>query len=84
MKTKLLAVLLMAGGSLFARTHVVVRAGVGVAPFGYVAPPMVTYAAPPAVAYAAPCPGAGYTFVAGYWDFVGGHRFWHAGHWARR
>src|ERR1039458_1132822 len=52
MKTKLLAVLLLAGSSLFAAPRVVVGIGVG----GYVGPA-------PVVAYAPPAPGPGYAWV---------------------
>src|ERR1035437_7822888 len=55
MKTKLLAVLLLAGSSLFAAPRVVVGIGVG----GYVGPA-------PVVAYAPPAPGPGYAWVGGY------------------
>ena len=55
MKTKLLAVMLLAGGSLFAETHFSI--GIGIGTLGYYAPP------PPPVAACAPppCPGPGYT-----------------------
>src|ERR1039457_3182096 len=52
MKTKLLAVLLLAGSSLFAAPRVVVGIGVG----GYVGPA-------PVVAYAPPAPGPVYAWV---------------------
>jgi hypothetical protein len=79
MKTKLLALILLAGGSLFARPHVFVGVGVGGFGYGY-------YAAPPPapiVAYAPPYPGPGYTFVGGYWYPAGPRYAWHAGYWAR-
>lgn len=59
MKTKLLAVLLLAGSSLFASPAVVV--GVGFGP-RYFAPRPV-----PIVAYRPPCPGPGYVWANGYW-----------------
>jgi len=71
MKSKLLVLGLLAGSSLFAGTRVFVGIGGGYAP-----PP------PPVVAYATPCPGPGYTWVAGFWDYSGPRRFWHAGYWA--
>ncbi len=72
MKTKLLALMVLAGGSLFAETHFSVGIGVG----GY------GYADRPVVAYAPPCPGPGYSWVDGYWDYAGPRRFWHTGYWA--
>jgi hypothetical protein len=68
MKSKLLVLGLLAGSSLFAGTRVFV--GVG------------GYAPPPVVAYATPCPGPGYNWVAGFWDYSGPRRFWRAGYWA--
>ena len=69
MKTKLLAVLLLAGSALFAAPAVVVGVGVG--------------APAPVVAYAPPAPGSGYAWVAGYRYPVGARYAWHAGYWAR-
>ncbi|MGO9097737.1 MAG: hypothetical protein ACLQGV_21240 [Bryobacteraceae bacterium] len=77
MKTKLLALVLLAGGALFAGPRVYVGIGVG----GYARP---YYAPAPVVAYAAPCSGPGYLWTAGYWYGVGPHRYWHAGYWAPR
>jgi len=79
MKTKLLALLLFAGSSLFAGTHVFFGFGVGAPAHGYYAPPLrsVYYAPPPL--YARP----GYTWIAGYWYPVGARYRWHAGYWAR-
>jgi len=57
MKTKLMAMLLMAGSTMFAG----VRFGVGVG-FGVPVAP-----APVVVNYAPPCPGPGYVFVNGVW-----------------
>ncbi len=74
MKTKLLALVLLAGSSLFARPHVFFGIGVG----GYGPPPR-----PVAVAYVPPSPGPGYTWVPGYSYPVGGHYAWRAGYWAR-
>jgi hypothetical protein len=83
MKTKLLAVLLLAGASAFAAPRVFFGVGFGgfrpVYP-AYVPAPVVAYApAPVAVvpAYYAPAmPGPGYVWIAGW----GGR----AGYWARR
>jgi len=71
MKTKLLALVLLAAGALFAGPRVYVGIGVG----GYARP---YYAPAPVVAYAAPLPGPG------YWYGVGPHRYWHAGYLAPR
>lgn len=80
MKSKLLAIFLLAGSSLFARTHFSV--GIGVGGYyrygGYYAPPPVVYAAP-APYYAAP---ASY-WIDGYYYPVNGRRVWRAGYYAR-
>ena len=81
MKSKLLAIFLLAGSSLFAGTHVFFGVGVGVGPgYGYYAPPP-----PPApvVAYPAPYARPGYSWVGGYWYQSGPRYAWHAGYWAR-
>ena len=76
MKTKLLALFLLAGGSLFAGPRIVVGIGAG----GYGPPPP-----PPRVAYVQPpCPGPGYTWVSGYWYPAGPRYVWRAGYWAPR
>jgi len=79
MKTKLLALILLAGSSLFAGTRVFV----GVGGFGYpyyAAPPAAVFAYAPAYpAYLRP----GYTWVGGYWYPFGARWVWHAGYWAR-
>jgi hypothetical protein len=82
MKTKLLALLLVAGGALFAESHFSIGIGVGgFAPaYRYYAPPLPP--APPAVVYA-PAPGPGYTWVSGYWYPAGPRYAWRAGYWAR-
>lgn len=79
MKTKLLALMLLAGSSLFARTHVVVGVGVG-GGYGYYAPPPP----PPLVAYAPPYRGPNYAWVGGYYYPVGPRWNWRAGYWSRR
>lgn len=63
MKKKILAGLLLAGGTMFAAPRV--SFGIG---FGAPAPVVV---APPVVAAVPPCPGPGYEFIDGYWQFVG-------------
>jgi hypothetical protein len=87
MKKKLIAGFLLAGGCLFAAPRVAIGIGVGVgAPvpaYGYYAPAPAYVApayVPPPVAVVAP--GAGYTWVNGYWYGVGPRRVWRAGYWA--
>lgn len=85
MKTKLLAILLLAGSSMFARSHFSFGVGIGVAPYypygGYY------YAAPPPPVYYSPyyspyyAPGPGYAWVGGYY---GPRHEWRRGYWARR
>ncbi len=86
MKTKLLALLLLAGGSLFAGPRVFFGIGFG-GGHGYYAappppPPVVSYAAPayPALAY----PGPAYSWVGGYYYPEGPRWNWRAGYWAHR
>jgi hypothetical protein len=82
MKTKLLVLLLLAGSSVFAATHVSIGVGVGgygYGGYGYYAPPPA-----PVVSYYAPvAPGPGYTWIDGYWYPVGPRWVWHAGYWGR-
>ena len=80
MKSKLFALILLAGASAFAGPRVFVGFGVGYAPA-----PVVAYAPPPppVVAYVPPAPGPGYSWVAGYYAPVGPRWGWHAGYWAR-
>lgn len=70
MKRKLLPLMLLAGGSLFAETHFSVGIGVG-AP-AYYPPPAMAAVRPP-------CPGPDYTWVDGYRGSSGA---WVAGYWA--
>jgi len=77
MKTKLLALLLLAGSSVFAAPAVFFGVGVGVAAPPPPPPPVVSYA-PPAYGY---YPGA--AWVGGYWYPVGPRYYWHGGYWAR-
>ncbi len=72
MKTKLMALMVMAGGALFAQTHV----AIGVQ-FGRPAPVVVP--APMMDPYQPPSPGPGYIWVAGYYDAYGN---WIDGYWA--
>ena len=71
MKSRLLAVLLLAGASAFAGPRVFVGVGLG-----YPAPP-------PVAAYVPAAPGPGYTWVAGYYYPVGPRWVWRPGYWAR-
>ena len=74
MKTKLMAMLLMASGALFAGTHFAVGVQVG-GPAVYAPAP-----APVVVgAYRPPCPGPGYIWINGYYD---GYGNWIGGYWA--
>ncbi len=70
---KILAGLVLAGGTMFAGPHISIGVGLGVP----VAPAYVA----PAPVVVAPAPGPGYAWVDGYWYFSGGHRLWHTGYW---
>jgi hypothetical protein len=85
MKTKLLALLLVAGGSLFAGSHVFIGLGAGYGAGYYPPAPVAVYGPPPPlVAYAPPpCPGPGYSWVSGYWYPSGPRYAWRAGYWTR-
>ena len=70
MKKQLLAVMLLAGGSLFGQISVGIH-------FGSAPPPVRIERARPSN------PGMGYTWVDGYW-YPNGRRYaWHAGYWTR-
>jgi len=87
MKSKLLALLLLAGGAAVAGPKVFFGVSVG-APAWYAPAPVYAsaYAPPPPVAqyYVPPVPGPGYAWVGGYWYPAGARWGWHAGYWARR
>jgi hypothetical protein len=69
MKTKLLAIVLLAGGALSAQVSLGIRIG----------PPP-----PPRIVRVHPrAPGQGYTWVDGYWYPVGNRYKWHDGYWTR-
>jgi len=69
MKMKLLALMLLAGGSVFGQVSFGIRIG----------PPP-----PPRVYHARPvAPGQGYTWIDGYWYPVGSRYRWHEGYWTR-
>lgn len=72
MTNKLLALMLLVGGSAFAATHVSIGIGIG-GPASYYG----GYYAPAPLR--PPCPGPGYTWVDGYW---GPSRVWVNGYWA--
>jgi hypothetical protein len=81
MKTKLLAMMLLAGGSIFAQTRVSI--GVGFGGHGGAG----FYQPAPSYAYASnipPCPGPDYTWVDGYWSQDYGRNNWVAGYWNRQ
>lgn len=80
MKTKLLALLLLAGSAAFAAPRVFFGFGVGPAYGYYAAPPPP----PPAYAYAPPVAAyPGYTWIGGYWYPAGARWNWHGGYWGR-
>jgi hypothetical protein len=68
MKKNLLALALLASGTVFGAVSVGISIG---------APPA------PRVVTIPPTPGPGYTWVAGYWYPVGGRYVWHDGYWSR-
>jgi hypothetical protein len=83
MKSKLLALMLLAGGTMFAGSHVSFGVSIGGPVYSrpyYLPPPPP----PPAYAYAVPvAPGPGYIYVAGYWYPVGRSYQWRSGYWVR-
>jgi hypothetical protein len=76
MKTKLMTLLLVAGGSVFAQTRFSIDVHFG-APVYY--RPAQVVPAPVVTAYRPPCPGAGYVWIDGYSD---GYGRWFDGYWA--
>ena len=85
MKTRILALLLLAGSCVFAGPRVFVGVGFGAPGYGHgyyaPAPPPVPYAHSYAPVYASP--GYGFAWVNGYYDYVGSRYAWRAGYWAR-
>ena len=73
MKPRWIALMLMAGGALFAQP----RVAIGVQ-FGRPAPVVVPASADPYM-YRPPCPGPGYVWIEGYYDESGN---WYEGYWA--
>jgi hypothetical protein len=82
MKTKLLVLMALAGGTLFGGTHVSIGVAVGGPGYYPPPPPAVVYAEPAPVYVEPPCPGPGYTWVTGYYYYSGPRRLWRAGYWA--
>jgi hypothetical protein len=76
MKSKLLALMFLAGSAAFAWPRVSIGVGFG---YPYAPPP------PPVVAYApvVPMPAPGCTWVSGYYYPVGPRYVWRPGYWAR-
>jgi len=74
-KWNLLAVALIAGGTMFAQPRVSIGIGVGGYGPGVYPPPAY------AQAYVPACPGPGYTWVDGYWAPERGRNVWIAGFW---
>jgi len=68
-KTKLIGLMWLAAGAMFAQVSIGVRIG---AP-----PPVRVLRVQPR------SPGAGYSWIAGYWYPVGNHYKWHNGYWTR-
>ena len=68
MKKKMLALVLLAAGSMFGALDIGIRIA---------APPPIRVE----VRHASP--GPGYSYVDGYWYPVSGHYKWHAGYWSR-
>ena len=74
MKTKLLALALVAGSSMFAETRFSISIGTGGYNRGYYAPAPYAVVQPP-------CPGPDYGWVDGYYS---GRNAWVPGYWARQ
>jgi hypothetical protein len=77
MKSKLIALALLAGSSMFAQSRVSVGIQVGGYGQGY-------YDDAPVYAVQPPCPGPEYNWAAGYWSSNYGRRSWVPGSWVRR
>ena len=78
MKTKLLAMMLLAGGSMFAQSRVSIGIGFGGHGAGSYQPP------PSYASNIPPCPGPDYIWVDGYWSQNYGRNTWVAGYWNRQ
>ena len=78
MKTKMLVMMILAGGSMFAQTRVSIGIGFGGHGAGFYQPP------PSYAVNIPPCPGPDYTWVDGYWSQNYGRNTWVAGYWYRQ
>jgi hypothetical protein len=78
MKTKLIALAILAGSSMFAQSRLSVGIQVGGYGQGYYD------GAPVYASDIPPCPGPDYDWVDGYWSQDYGRRSWIAGSWNRR
>ncbi len=82
MKSKLLALVFLAGSAAFAGPRIFFGVGVGYPP-----PPVAVYAPPPApptaYGYVPVAPGPGYTWISGYYYPVGARYAWRPGYWSR-
>ena len=86
MKTKLLALIFLAGSSMFAqRISVGIGIGGGYGGYPVYAPaPVYVYSPPPApYYYAPPMARPGYTWISGYWYPRGSRWAWRNGYYAR-
>jgi hypothetical protein len=84
MKTRLIALFLLTGASMFA-AHFSFGVNLGY-PVYYAPAPVAVYAPPPpppVAYYRPPCPGPGYSWVSGYWYPSGPRWGWRAGYWSR-
>jgi hypothetical protein len=81
MKSKLLALVFLAGSAAFAGPRIFFGVGVGYPrPVAVYAPPP---APPVAYGYVPAAPGPGYSWVGGYYYPVGPRYVWRPGYWAR-
>jgi WXXGXW repeat (2 copies) len=78
MKTKLLALVLLAGGSMFAQTRFSIGIHIGGNGRGYY--PQT----PPYASVQPPCPGPDYGWIDGYWSQNSGRSNWVPGYWTRQ
>jgi hypothetical protein len=78
MKTKLLAMMLLAGGSMFAQTRFSIGIGFGGHGAGFYQPP------PSYASNIPPSPGPDYIWVDGYWSQDYGRSTWVPGYWNRQ
>ena len=78
MKMKLLAMVFLAGGSMFAQTRLSIGVGIG----GYA--PRYSPGYPSVQAIVPSCPGPDYNWVDGYWSQDYGRNTWVVGYWYRQ